>query len=46
MKYLIMISLVLFSICVWTDSTPSEAVYQVSDWIDGVSNTMEGGFND
>tara|TARA_R100001594_G_scaffold56754_1_gene90680 strand:+ start:145 stop:288 length:144 start_codon:yes stop_codon:yes gene_type:complete len=46
MKYIILISLVLFGICVWTDSTPSEAVGDVGNWINGVSDTMEGGLND
>ena len=46
MKYLIMISLVIFGICVWNDSTPSEAVSNVGNWINGVSDTMEGGLND
>ena len=46
MKYMILISLFIFGVCVWMDSTPSEAVHQVSDWINDVSNEMEGGFND
>ena len=46
MKYIILISLFIFGVCVWMDSTPSEAVHQVSGWINDVSNTMEGGFND
>ena len=46
MKYIILIALFLFSICVWTDSTPSEAVVSVSEWINNMGDTMEGGFND
>ena len=46
MKYIILISLFIFGICVWMDSTPSQAVHQVSNWISDVSNEMEGGFND
>ena len=50
MKYIVMTALVLFSICVWNDTTPSEAVNDVGSWISNwsgdVSNTMEGGFND
>ena len=46
MKFIIMISLVLFGMCVWMDSTPSEAVVSVSEWINDMGDTMEGGFND
>ena len=34
----------LLLMCIYNDCTPSESIEEISSYIDGVSNNMEGGY--
>ena len=45
-KLAFVVSTALLCMCIYNDSTPSEAIEDVSNYIGDISNDMEGGYND
>ena len=44
-KIAFVVGLALLCMCIYNDSTPSEAVEEVSNYIGDISNKMEGGYD-
>ena len=45
-KIAFVVGIALLCMCIYNDSTPSEAIEDVSSYIEDISNNMEGGYND
>ena len=43
-KIAFVVGIALLCMCIYNDSTPSEAIEEVSSYIEDVSNNMEGGY--
>ena len=43
-KLAFVVGMALLCMCIYNDSTPSEAVEEVSNYIRDISNDMEGGY--
>ena len=43
-KLAFVVSTALLCMCIYNDSTPSEAIEEVSNYISDISNDMEGGY--
>jgi hypothetical protein len=44
-KLAFVVGMALLCMCIYNDSTPSEAVEEVSNYIGDISNEMEGGYD-
>ncbi len=44
-KLAFVVGLALLCMCIYNDSTPSEAIEDVSTYIGSISNNMEGGYD-
>ena len=44
-KIAFVVGIALLCMCIYNDSTPSEAVEEVSNYIGDISNKMEGGYD-
>ena len=44
-KIAFVVGIALLCMCIYNDSTPSEAIEEVSNYIGDISNKMEGGYD-